>query len=272
MHHNFEKNIQLRNMRTLISTILFLTILDCVHAQINNVNEYNHNLFDKLNELKQLDKNFDISVPSNSKLKKEKEKGRIYYSINDYVDGYIKILTLGNDDMKRGLQSQNPLKSEYPIKIIFYKDSIDKKGTKIRADKIIGFEKGCNYYSSEKLIQKPPFYIERIIDGYIELFVFTYNVTNSSSMNNMTMYTTNYITDFFIKDKNGYLIKLNCENIDIFIQANFSDYPGFVEKMLEKKEETGKIFKEETYLNNTCNYIIELVQLKNFLETHIFVK
>ncbi|MCK9208380.1 MAG: hypothetical protein M0P66_14810 [Salinivirgaceae bacterium] len=224
-------------------------------------------LIDNLKLLKEKNKLLDLSTASNSTEKTKLEIGKIFYSKDSSETGKIEIFTIGKDDAEVGNvkisqlgQSINPMKSSHPINIVFYSDRLPDLGEKIRADKIIGFEKGGKYYFSKKTTQEPPFYVEKILSGYINLYTFRYHYTrNHSGEYNYQPSTIEYKIEYYIETDDEYIERLSCFEIKNFITKNFSEYPEFITIMTKKKH-----YKK--YSIEPCKYILELVQLKNNLE------
>ena len=139
----------------------------------------------------------------------------------------------------------------------------DNKGniTKFRADKIKGFEKGGKYYFSKNTEDTHHFFIERIIKGKINLYTFRFH----ASVQEAQVPIVYYFIEYYIEGDKDNLIKLNYLNIEDFIKENFSNHPKFVNKLTEKKD-VNKLFREEKYVFNTLEYILEIVQLYDLLQ------
>jgi len=230
--------------------------------------EKDSNIIKYLPILKNQNSNLNLQIPSNSKKVKEFEHGKIILLNGDTIFGKIEIVNIGSDERDfgklTGNHSFNPniMFGLFPIKIRFCDDKDTGNVKKYKADKIKWFEKGNKYYYSKKTDELPPFYIERVIAGKLNLYVYKYHRKND--LYNGT-YKLDYQIDYYIDGEENKIIKLDCSNLENFIKDNFSNYSKFIETTTKKKSGLKKIVTGDPYEYNSCDYILEIVQLYNIL-------
>lgn len=226
-------------MRLLLLVVFVLQATTLFGQDTNQLST--QDLVDKINAFHTINDSLGFNISSNSLKLLSREKGEIYLKNNDTLYGEVKI----------------KISPHIPIKVIF-RDTITQKSKTFRADKIIGFQKGNREFYTKRTETRAPFFIEKATTGEITIYSYRY-VSQGSDGFKQT------VKEFYIDGKDGYIKQVKCEDLLRFIKEKFSNRPDFVDVLTDNKSGINKIIYNDKTEFNTCDYLIEIVQLYNLL-------